>query len=117
MQLNDNVQIAVAQAVEIPDFSALPPFAQGVMYTVAAIAVGLSIIVPRMGYLFGKKAEHKQDATVAAVVVDPTALNNHADAIRAQTAANLKLCEVLDGVREEVRVTREVIKFARTSSR
>lgn len=101
MEIGNGVQVVLAQAVELPDFSGLPPFAQGVMYTVAAIAVGLSIIIPRMGFLFGKKAEGKTDGTpgIAAVIVDPTALN-------ANTAAINKLADVIDHAREELRVDR-----------
>lgn len=101
MDITNNIPVVLAQTVELPDFSGLPPFAQGVMYTVAAIAVGLSIIIPRIGFMFGKKSDSKAEATpgIAAVIVDPTALN-------ANTVAIQELAKVIDAAREELRVDR-----------
>ncbi len=110
MEIPNGPQVLLAQAVELPDFSGLPLFAQGVLYTVAAIALGLSIIIPRIGFMFGKKAETKTEATVAAVIVDPAALNNHA-------AAMLKVAEEVSELRTELRIVREVgLKIRRANS-
>jgi len=110
MELYNGAEIVLAQAVELPDFSGLPPFAQGIMYTVAAIAIGLSIIVPRIGYMFGKKADTKPEATVAAVIVDPTALNGHATALK-------EVADEISELRTELRIVREVgLKIRRANS-
>lgn len=111
----ENTNLLLAQSVELPDLSGLPPFAQGVLYTMFFLCATLAVIVPRMGFLHGKNDTKKTDnAPVAAVIVDPTALNNH-------TAALNKLAEVIergltrtaeatDDFREEIRIAREVMK-------
>lgn len=111
METPNGPQILLAQAIELPDFSGLPLFAQGVLYTVAAIAIGLSIIIPRIGFMFGKKAEAtKPEPTIAAVIVDPTALNNHAAQIK-------ELAGEVSELRTELRIVREVgLKIRRANS-
>jgi hypothetical protein len=101
---NSDVNIALAQAVELPDFSGLPGYAQGILYAVLAVGLALSVIIPRFGFLFGKEAAKgatAPNATVAAVVVDPTALNRHSDAI-------IKLAEEMGELKVELRIVREV---------
>lgn len=109
MEIPNGVSVVLAQAVELPDFSNLPPYAQGIMYTVAAIALGLSIVVPRIGFLFGKK-DTKPDPgpAVAAVVVDPSALLKHAEAVNKLATAMRALTSELDRGREDMRVAREI---------
>lgn len=110
MELSNGAQVFLAQAIELPDFSGLPPFAQGVMYTAAAVAVGLSILIPRIGYMFGKKSEPKGEASVAAVIVDPTALNAH-------TAATNRVADELAEIKVQLQITREVgIRLRRSTS-
>lgn len=87
--------------MDIPDFTGLPPVAQGVLYTMTGLAIFLSILIPRLGFLSGKanppSSVTSTTPTIAAVVVDPTALN-------ALCAAVLKLADVIDETREEIRV-------------
>lgn len=95
--------IILAQAVELPDFTGLPGYAQGILYTVLAVGLALSVIIPRFGWLHGRETAKgaTSQPSVAAVVVDPTALNNH-------TAALLKVADAIDKHRVEMLITREV---------
>ena len=72
MALNfDPTNVVYAQALELPDLSGLPPFVQGIFYTVGAVAFGLTIIIPRMGWAKGQaKPATGANPAVAAVVVD-----------------------------------------------
>lgn len=94
--------------MELPDFSGLPDWAQGVLYTVAAISLGITIVVPRMGFTLGKSkpqvAATNTTQTVAAVIVDPTALNRHSDAVLVLADKLGKFGEQLDDMREQMRV-------------
>jgi hypothetical protein len=108
--------IVLAQAVELPDFSGLPLYAQGILYTVLALGLALSVIIPRFGFLHGRESGKTgpAGATVAAVVVDPTALNAHTAALnRVAEVAEKGLGELsneIDKLREELHITREVNK-------
>lgn len=107
-----DVKLALAQAAELPDFSGLPGYAQGILYTVLAIGLALSVIIPRFGFLHGKERANAVPAaaTVAAVIVDPTALNAH-------TAALLVVAKELDDLKTELHIIREVgIKIRRAGS-
>ena len=114
MDLTDNV--VLAQSVVIPDFSGLPEYAQGILYTVLALGLALSVIIPRFGWLYGKEqkaAQANQPAQgmgVVAAVVDSTALNAH-------TAALIMVAESMEELTKEIRegskqmeISREVAK-------
>lgn len=112
--------ITLAQSISLPDLSQLPPWA------VVAFGISLAIIVA-MGWL-GERAGRRGgsstqgQATVAAVIVDPSALNAAAAAVDGLTAGIASLvvtlnamnvtasrtAEELDAVREEMRIHREV---------
>ena len=104
----DASNVAVAQAVAVPDISTLHPTAQGVLYAILFICIGLSILVPRIAFLKGATAEKKPDPTFAAVIVDNTALNNHTAALHRVADTIEKHREELDHVREEMRLDREL---------
>lgn len=97
----------------------------------AALSFGavLAIIVAvaRMGILEGRKSSPEHDAPaaqVAAVIVDPTALNAATSALNRHTNAIEKLIEIgegmarsvdhmaieLDRIREELRIQREIAR-------
>lgn len=109
-----NLGIVRAQAIELPDLSGLPLIVQGVFYTVFAVGVTLVVLIPRMGWLSGKAngpaVTPVTSPTIAAVVVDPTALNAH-------TAALLVVAKELDELKTELHIIREVgIKIRRAGS-
>jgi hypothetical protein len=60
-----------------PDLSGLPVWAQVLIYAILGLAIAIAFLVARFGLLQGSKAspEAGGQAQVAAVIVDPTALN------------------------------------------
>lgn len=103
--------------LELPDLTGLPPFAQGVVYTIIGITLAVSFLVPRLGFLKGNKDKPQGtgEPGFAAVVVDPTALNAHSQQVQHLSVSvdqlTVTLKEVVretDLMREEMRVTREV---------
>lgn len=81
----------------IPDFSSLPPWGQVVAYAVFAISVAVVLLAARFGIRLGKlgPAPRETGATVAAVVVDPTALTAATTAIAQIDVTLVKLTEVI----------------------
>lgn len=101
--------------------AALPPMAAVAFASVSALVFW----VARLGILEGRKVSPAHDAPVAqvaAVIVDPTALNNATTALNRHTGAIERLTEVGEGmaraidhmgtelerIREELRIQREV---------
>lgn len=101
--------------------SDMPPYAWGVFAFTLAIIFG----VRHFGLLQGARTDVPSSpagAQVAAVIVDPTALNNATRAVEANTMATLRLADAedrrakaeehmaqeLDRIREEMRIQREV---------
>lgn len=97
----------------------LPPLA----LVAFGISLAIAFAVNRFGWMQGTKgAPSAASATVAAVIVDPTALNHATAAVEALTAALIetnsiareharnqeRLAEEMDKVREEMRIQREV---------
>lgn len=104
----DPSNISLAQTIPEVDITALPLSTQGILYTILFVCAGLSILIPRIGFLQGAKADKKPEPTFAAVIVDNTALNGHTAAVN-RLADNLaKHTEELDRVREEMRLDREL---------
>ena len=69
--------------MQFPDLSALPPWAQVIVYATFGVSLAFIIAVARFGVQLGKKAPGSSGgmlggptsaATVAAVIVDPTEL-------------------------------------------
>lgn len=91
--------IIKAQAVPLPDFSGLPDWAQAVIYTVIAFAVGISIMAPAFGFFKSKNAAPVaiNNPVSAAVIVDPAALNAASTQI---SIMNDKLEKLTDGLEE-----------------
>lgn len=81
----------------IPDFSALPPWGQVVAYAVFAISVAVVLLAARFGIRLGKlgPAQRDSSATVAAVVVDPPALNAMTEAAVKVDVSLIRLTEVI----------------------
>lgn len=95
-----SVDVVLAQSIELPDLSGLPPVAQGVFYAIFVLALALSILIPRMGWLHGKTtgpapSSIANNPAIAAVVTDPTALNAH-------TVAVQNLANVMEDVGKEL---------------
>ncbi|WP_312222550.1 hypothetical protein [Rhizobium rhizoryzae] len=103
--------------------SDMPPFA----WVVFAVTLAIIFGVRHLGLLQGAKATPEISpaaAPVAAVIVDPTALNRASAALEAHTAETRKLIEVAhegvrqigilaveaDRIREELRIQREIEK-------
>jgi hypothetical protein len=86
----------------------LPDGAQGILFTILFLCIGLSILIPRLGFLQGAKQDKKPEPTFAAVIVDNTALNAHTAALIKVAEATVKQTEELDRVREEMRLDREL---------
>lgn len=101
----------------------MPPFAWAVFAFTLAIIFG----VRHLGLLQGEKAAPPASpaaAQVAAVIVDPTALNNATRALEAHTEAVHEMTETMkdsgrsfsnmaiemDRIREELRIQREVAR-------
>lgn len=102
-------------------FSEMPPFA----WVIFAITVAVIFGVRHLGLWQGAQAAPATSpaaAQVAAVIVDPTALNKATAALEAHTVAIVRLTEAgedmnrmleragteLDRIREELRIQREV---------
>lgn len=84
----------------LPDLSGLPEWAQWVVYGVLAVSIGLGWAVARLGLFKGREtpAEARQDtASVAAVIVNPEALNR---LTATAEALNITLMEMKGIVRE-----------------
>ncbi|HEU5067053.1 MAG TPA: hypothetical protein VFT61_02555 [Sphingomicrobium sp.] len=111
--------------MQLPDLSPLPVWAQLVVYGTLGISLAVIIAVARLGILQGQKstpANNPASAQVAAVIVDPTALNHASAAVEGLTVAvteatkvgrehakNMeRMAEEMDKVREEMRIQREV---------
>jgi hypothetical protein len=111
----------------------LPDWARTITYVIVAAGIGIAFLVARLGLLQGRKtppAGNPGAAQVAAVIVDPTALNRLSTATealdatllaviavgksisranasaaagsKAQTKAVGDLCEAIDRLREEL---------------
>lgn len=69
----------------LPDLSALPLWAQILIYSIFGISVSIVVILTMLGYKGGMKSSPSTNggsAKVAAVIVDPTALNAAAAAVK-----------------------------------
>lgn len=100
----------------LPDLSGLPGWAQGILYTVLAIGLALSVLVPRMGFLSGRESVKTAGGVtsaamplVVAAVADPTALNflatainGHTEQLKASAVATKELREEIKDLREEL---------------
>lgn len=63
--------------MQFPDLSALPAWAQVIVYVTFGVSLAFIIAVARFGHMLGKKAPYRASsavATVAAVIVDPAEL-------------------------------------------
>jgi hypothetical protein len=98
---------------------------------VALIALGVTLafifVVRHFGLASGQKAGPENKAPIAAVIVDPTALNKATAAVEEHTAAVKRHTEVVEDVgkhvghlgtemnriREELRIWREIERNAR----
>lgn len=115
-----------------PDLSHLPAWAQVLVYAILGLSLGIAFIVARFGVNQGQKAAPAASsgtAQVAAVIVDPTALNRltatgealnttltemnmigreaakvHAEDVKVMSA----LRDEMDRIREEMRIQREI---------
>ena len=115
------------KAMPLPDLNGMHPLA------IVAFGISLAIIfvATRSGYLNGKAsspAASASTAQVAAVIVDPTALNRASSSVDSLTSTLVRLIEVaedmqrsqahmateLDRIREEMRIQREI--FRRSNS-
>ena len=72
-----------------PDLSDLPVWAQVLIYAILGVSLAVAFVVARFGLLQGQKAAPAAAASaqVAAVIVDPTALNAAAGAVDGLTVA------------------------------
>lgn len=97
--------------------TALPPPAAYIFVSMLAIVVGVSW----RGILQGRKLDPGKDlqsAQVAAVIVDPTALNNATAALIRHTVVMEKVAEVENRLAEEIdRVREEIRDLAREIAR
>lgn len=99
----------------------MPPFA----WVIFAVTMAVIFGVRHLGLLQGGKATPESSpaaAPVAAVIVDPTALNRATDAVNAHTEATKRLTDAVieasrqvgtlaieaDRIREELRIQREI---------
>ena len=99
-----------AQALQLPDFSGLPGYAQTILYTVLAIGIAISVLMPLFGFKHGQQkqaaAANGQTANplVVAAVVDPAALNTLSTQLSLINVETPKLVAVLarlaDGIED-----------------
>src|SRR5690606_18777645 len=77
------------KAMPFPDLSDLPVWAQVLIYGILGMSLAVAFVVARFGLLQGQKAAPAgaSQAQVAAVIVDPTALNKAADEVAGLTVA------------------------------
>lgn len=90
--------------MQFPDISSLPPWAQMTVIVAFGVSVAIILLVTRMGLLQGRQAAPAHSAAsaqVAAVIVDPTALNRLTDQV---VALNAVLDEIVKAGREKIRV-------------
>ena len=113
--------MTLERAVQLPDLSQLPPWAVIAFGISLAIIVGLAWVGERCGKN-GNPANLSNTARVAAVIVDPTALNAAAGEVSGLALAvhelvvvlkeaalqSKRTAEELDAIREELRIHREV---------
>lgn len=79
----------------LPDLTGLPLWAQIIVYCIFGFSVSIPVILTMFGYKNGQKnIPNPGSAQVAAVIVDPTALNLHTSAVK----------ELSDDVRDLTRV-------------
>lgn len=73
----------------LPDLSPYPIWAQVLIYSILGVALALAFVVTRFGIAQGQKAAPAtaSQAQVAAVIVDPTALNHASAAAEGLTVA------------------------------
>lgn len=116
----------------LPDLSGLPIWAQVLIYTILGLSIAVAFLVARFGVAQGAKASPAASAAqaqVAAVIVDPTALNKAAGevaglavaiteamaVVRAHTAAVDRQADKIDGLAEGVDKLRD--ELIRASAR
>lgn len=87
----------------------LPPLAIIALGVTLALIVGVRYLGLSAG-ISSSPEKNAGAAQVAAVIVDPTALNRAAAAVEGHTVATLKLIDELDEIREEMRISREIIR-------
>ena len=80
----------------LPDLSGLPHWAQWIAYVVLAVSLGIVGFVARYGWMMGQRKEgSSKGAEVAAVIVDPEALNRATDAVLALNASVERAADLL----------------------
>lgn len=82
----------------------LPPLALATL----GVTLGLLLAVRYLGLKFGAEKDPGAAATVAAVIVDSTALNRATDAIEDHTDALKEATRALDKVANEMMINREI---------
>ncbi len=84
----------------------LPPLALATL----GVTLGLLLAVRYLGIKFGSEKDPGTAATVAAVIVDSTALNRATDAIEDHTDALKEAARALDEVAKQMLIDREIAR-------
>lgn len=92
----------------LPDLSTLPFWAQFLIYTIFGVSVSVVAILTFLGFKMGQKntPSPSDQARVAAVIVEPSALNAATNAVSGMT---IELRELTTEVRELTRAVNSMI--------
>lgn len=92
----------------LPDLSTLPFWAQFLIYTIFGVSVSIVAILTFLGFKVGQRGTppSTDQARVAAVIVEPTALNAATAAVSSMTG---ELRELTTEVRELTRAVNSMI--------
>lgn len=92
----------------LPDLSTLPFWAQFLIYTIFGVSVSVVVILTFLGFKIGQKGTPPaaDQARVAAVIVEPTALNHATSAVNSMAG---ELRELTTEVRELTRAVNSMI--------
>lgn len=106
--------IMLAQVVAPPDLTGLPIWAQILGYALFAVATVVIGLIARFGWKMGRTtppAASDKSAAVAAVIVDPEALNRASAAVLKLDATVGRLCDLVGQIvtdQHEERQEREI---------
>ena len=102
----------------IPDFSGLPPWGQVIAYGVFALAVFALILAGRFGVKLRGMAQPEKQAEVAAVVVNPEALNRATAAVEALNMTAMSMNAVMRAmVKSDLARARQMDRLATSTER
>lgn len=97
--------------MQLPDISSLPPW----LALVFVICAAITYVVIKVGFKqgFSAPASAASQAQVAAVIVDPTALNRATSAVGDLTEGVADLVKEMREIRSEMVIQREINRRAR----